>query len=462
MIHDLLQRTLTLVACAAVGLLAACSPPPVIEPPGEWWQFRGPAGQGISTEENLPQSWRGISDNVRWKAHVPGSGNSTPIISRGKVFLTTVYGNPDDSEATAGRHPIIKRVVLAYDLETGEKLWEKILFEGPRGQVHFSNTHAAPTPVTDGRYVYVSFDAHLAALDFDGNVVWHHDVDPDYYEFSHYGVSSSPVLAGAAVILLQDKEQGEHEAPGWIAAFDRDSGEEIWRDEWSHTCCSYNTPIVVERGGRLEVWNTTALEVVSYDARTGEKIWVGKHPTMQTVPSLVRVGDDMFCAPGGIHTRAIVMFHLCPPGEGVRPMRVWTSSEAVPEMSSPVVYRGKLFTVGKGGAFYVRDPDTGETLWRKRLPSGSYRGSLVAGDGKVYVINTYGITTVIDAESNPPRVLARNPLPTGSSASPAIADGSIFLRSADHLYRIDKESGELPALEPDPDEPDAAEPAAAG
>ncbi len=439
-------------AAAAAGLLIGCSSPSEETFVGEWRQFRGPEGQGISAEENLPERWRGSSENVRWKSHVPGRGNSSPIISGGRVFLTTVYGEPDDGPRSAERRSILKRVVLAYDLASGERLWETVVFDGPRGKRHFSNTLAAPTPVTDGRHVFVSFDAHLAALDFDGNVVWHREVDPAYYEFSHYGVSSSPVLAGDAIILLQDKEEGDSGDPGWIAAFDRASGEEIWRDEWTHTCCSYNTPIVVERGGRLEVWSATGLEVVGYDAQTGERLWRGEHPTMQTVPSLVRHGD-LFSSPGGIHTKAIVMFHLCEEGEGVNPIRIWSSREAVPEISSPVIYRDKLFTVSTGGALYVRDAMTGEVLWRKRLAAGEYRSSLVAGDGKVYALNSHGVTTVIDAASDTIRVLARNRLSSGSSASPVIADGSIFIRSRDSLYRIDKESAEASGGEPGPAAP---------
>lgn len=446
---------LIVVVLQSVG----CSKPTVESAVGEWRQFRGPEGLGISQEENLPVFWGDPSANIRWKVVVPGAGNSSPIVSRGRVFLTAVYGEPTDDwrAALASRKP--KRVVLAYDLASGDRLWETVLFEGSIGRRHWSNTHAAPTPVTDGRHIFVSFDAHLAALDFDGNVVWHREVDPNYYEESHYGVSSSPVLADGAVILLQDKEEGENKYPGWLAAFDKGSGEEIWRDEWTHTCCSYNTPLVVQRDGRLEVWNQSALEVVGYDARTGEKLWRGEHPTMQTVPSLVRM-DDLFATPGGIHHRSLVMFHLCATGEDVNPVPIWSGLTGSPEMSSPVLYRDRLFSVTKGGGMYVLEARTGTLVWKKRLPSGDYRSSLVAGDGKVYAVNSSGITTVIDAESETPRILSRNNLHIGSSASPAIVDGSILIRTEGHLYRISKAAAE-PEVNPEPAaEPDVGEEAA--
>ena len=443
-------RSAVFSGLVAVSLLGAACAPPAEEPAvGEWRQFRGPEGLAVSAEDDLPVFWKEGSPVITWKADVPGAGNSSPVVSRGRVFLTTAYGEADDDWVAAARQRKPRRLVLAYDLETGELLWQTVIFQGPVGKRHWSNTQAAPTPVTDGRHVFVSFDAHLAALDFDGNVVWHREVDPRYYEDAHYGVSSSPVLAGDLVILLQDKEEGDDDFPGWIAAFDKKTGEEIWRDEWTHTCCSYNTPLVVERDGRLEVWSQTAFEVNGYDALTGEKIWQGKHKTMQTVPSMVRQGD-LFATPGGIHYRSLEVFHLCPAGEDVSPINLWGVKKGSSEMASPVIYGdGRLWSVSKGGALYVHDLLTGTEIWKKRMPSGGeYRSSLVAGDGKVYVTNGAGITTVLDAEAETPTILSRNVLADGSSASPAIAAGSIFIRSRSSLYRIGGRGAAAPAAAP--------------
>jgi outer membrane protein assembly factor BamB len=442
-------RGLAICALIPVALFwAGCAKPTEDVTVGEWRQFRGPEGLGISAEENLPVHWQESSPHIRWQADVPGRGNSSPVVSRGRVFLTAVAEGVGDDQSPADEPIWPRRIVLAYDLESGEQLWETTLFDGPTGKIHWSNTHAAPTPVTDGRHVFVSFDAHLAALDFDGNVVWHHEVDRDYFEDPRYGASSSPVLADDAVILLQDKEEGESEYPGWIAAFDKRTGKQIWRDEWSHTCCSYNTPLVVERDGRLEVWNQTAMEVIGYDAHTGERLWRGVHGTMQTVPSMVRQ-DDIFLTPGGIHHRSLVMFHLCQTGDDIEPIPIWSGITGSPEIASPVLYRDRLFSVSSGGALYVFDARTGKEVWKKRLPSGMYRSSLVAGDGKVYVANSTGVTTVIDATSERPRILSRNSLPSGSTASPAIVDGTILLRGQGQLFRIGQGQSADSAVEPE-------------
>jgi outer membrane protein assembly factor BamB len=432
-------RSLVLPCALAICLLAAgCARPPEGPPVGEWRQFRGPDGLGISAETNLPVRWGAKSPNIRWRAVVDGAGNSSPIVSGGRIFLTTVYRQPGDRWARSKKGPDLQRVVLAYDLASGEKLWETAVYQGRGGRIHWTNTHATPTPVTDGELVFASFDGYLAALDHDGNVIWKREIDPAYLEHSHYGASSSPVLAGDAVILLQDGEVGENPDPGWIAAFDKATGDEIWRDEWTHTCCSYNTPLVVKRAGRLEVWNQSALEVNGYDARTGEKLWRGEHPSSQTVPSLVRLGD-LFSTPGGMHTKSIEMFRLSETDASATPERLWTSRRYVPEISSPVLYRDRIFSVTKTGTLVVRDALTGEVVGRRRLPHGAYRPSLVAGDGKVYASNEEGLTVVIDADGDPPGVLSRNRLPGGSGASLAIADGSILLRARNLLYRIDKE-----------------------
>ncbi|MFQ5348837.1 MAG: PQQ-binding-like beta-propeller repeat protein [Thermoanaerobaculia bacterium] len=446
-----MNRRILLFGCVvwAALLSPGCSRPTPKPTVGEWRQFRGPGGLGISVETDLPVRWGPDSANIRWRAPVPGSGNSSPIVSRGRLFLTTVYGNPEDNWGQAERRREPKRVVLAYDLATGKRLWETVVFEGRAGKKHWDNTHATPTPVTDGRHVFVSFDAHLAALDFDGNIVWHRDVDPYYYEESHYGVASSPVVADGRLILLQDREKGDSGDPGWIAAFDKSNGEEAWRDEWMHTCCSYSTPLVVERGGRLEVWNQTALEVVAYDARSGKKLWRAEHPSTQTVPSLVRQGD-LFSTPGGMHTQSIEMFDLSERDGQGDPLRIWSSRRGAPEISSPVLYRDKMFTVSRVGVLFVREAQTGEVLSRRRLRYGAYVASLVAGDGKVYVVNGEGLTTVIDAAGETPRVLTHNRLAGGSGASPAIADGSLFLRTKGGLFRIDRRRAVNAAQESEP------------
>ena len=176
-------------------LTLACQGPESLGP-GEWSQFRGPAGLGISSSDNLPASWSEESANVLWKTEIPGIGNSSPIVSHGRIFLTTSY--------FAGKRKTARKTAMALDLDSGELLWETEIHNGYRGKRHHLNTFAAPTPVTDGAQIYVHFGDVLAALSPDGEILWKNLVDPQYAEFAHYGAASSPVLTDQAVIVAQD------------------------------------------------------------------------------------------------------------------------------------------------------------------------------------------------------------------------------------------------------------------
>lgn len=232
----------TLVALVLPGL--GCGERAKTTSSGDWPQWRGPGGSGVSTATELPESWTDGANNVRWEAPLPGRGNSSPIVSGDRVFLT--YSYPVDPARPKGDH---WRAVAAFDLATGEQLWATPVFSAKAEKTHQLNHLASATPVSDGENVWVYFGSVLACLEPDGAVVWQKVVDPKYVKYSRYGAASSPVLAGNAVIVVQDREYGGTEDVGWMASFDKTTGNELWRNEWVDTCCSYSTPLVTERGG---------------------------------------------------------------------------------------------------------------------------------------------------------------------------------------------------------------------
>ncbi len=425
----------------ALVLVAAwsCAPPSTEPPAGEWRRWRGPNGQGVSAEPDLPVVWKEGSANVRWKTWTPGAGNSSPIASGGRVFLTTTYGTPEDDWQVTWKRKELHRVVFALDLESGELMWQTSIFYGPKGRVHHTNTRAAPTAVTDGQHVIVNFDGILAALDFEGNVIWKKEVDPDYYLYSHYGVSTSPMLAGRAVILLQDREEGESPDLGWIAAFDKKTGEQLWRNEWDHTCCSYTTPVLLDRGnGVVELASTTSKEIVGYDPQTGEQLWTAHHPSVQPVPSLVTSGE-LLLAPGGVHEGGMSMYRLTGRGKETVAELLWSSLKSVPQITTPLFYNGTLFVLTENRLLTAYDPETGGQIWRGRPSPGNYWPSLVAGDDKLYATNQYGVVSVIAARTDGYQLIAENPVEEGTvGATPAIAGGCLLLRTKNHLYCIEK------------------------
>ncbi len=430
------QHLRTVLALVLLGtVLAGCEQSPAALE-GEWRQWRGPGGSGISTETGLPETWTAEGTGIRWQESIPGSGNSSPIVSGGRVFLTTTYGQPDDRARRAERRKHLYYVAMGLDLESGEELWRTEIYAGRRGTKHWLTTYAAPTPVTDGTTLFAYFGRVLAALDFDGTVLWQVEVEPDHLTHLRYGVASSPLVVDDLVVLAQDREAGDSEEPGWIAAFDKATGELRWRDEWRNTCCSYTTPLVVDQGRRKLLLNSSSGEVVAYDLSTGERLWSQIHGTVQPVPSMV-ASEGLLVVPGGIHQKTTATMRL-PAAGSAKPAEVlWKTVEGVPELSSPVLYQGILFVVTDGGVMTAYDPATGERHWRRRVGGGPYRASLVAGDGKVYAINDRGETAVVAAEPEF-RLLAENKLPSGGvSASPAIAGGYLLIRTTDALYCLE-------------------------
>ncbi len=425
-------------ALAAATLIAGCSRPEDVTR-GDWPQWRGPGGQGISPLAGLPEVWSAETPNIRWRVEVPGAGNSSPIVSGGRVFLTSAWGKPGDSPRKAERRRNIQFALAALDLATGEILWQTSVFSSRKAKKHWFNTHATPTPVTDGERVYVYFGTVLAAVDFEGRVVWSEEIDTNYSRYSRYGAAASPILTSEAVIVTQDREYGETDDVGWIAAYDKATGRQLWRDEWQHTCCSYTTPILYGAGSGVQVLNSTSGEVVGYDARTGERLWAGQYGSTQPVPSMVTAGQ-ILSVPGGVHNRSIFVLRLNGGGKDPAPELLWKSKRGVPEISSPVLYQGKLFAVTEGGIMVCYDAETGELLWRGRLAGGKYHSSLVAGDGKVYALNDLGVTSVVAAKSEF-ELIAENDLADGGGrSSPAISQECLLIRTRARLYCIEKEA----------------------
>lgn len=419
-------------AVALLTAVAACGEGEV--DPGEWPRWRGPEGTGISRATSLPVSWTGESDNVRWRTEVPGWGNSSPIVSHGRVFVTTGVAEGDT----------VDRMVVALDLASGDIVWQTVVQTGERETLHPYNSYAAATPATDGKLIFAHFGQYLAALDRDGEVVWKREIDPIYVEYSRYGAGSSPIVYRDLVIVAQDRELVE-KPEGWMAAWDKRTGEPVWRVAWTNSCCSYGTPILVERGGRDELIFAHTASVAGYDPATGERLWSYKLEMNQPVPSVVMEGDLLAVFGGGNQVRNGAVLRLSGAGKETTIESLWETNRIVPQTASPVLVDGTLFTVVDVGAIIAYDAASGNRYWMKRLPRGNYRVSMVAGDGKVYATSSEGVTSVIRA-SGQWELLAENHLGEGSNASPALIEGAILLRSKSAVFRIDSEAS--PAGEP--------------
>jgi outer membrane protein assembly factor BamB len=429
---------ITLATALALTFLAACSSEPADDESdllakGVWPQWRGPGGNGITPLDGLPLTWGPDSANLRWKVELPAIGASQPVVSDGRIYVTGSRG---------GSGPI-ERTVAAVDIKDGAVLWETVISNRRNERKHHRfGSYATPTPVTDGETVWAYFGGYLAALSRDGELLWRTLVDSEYWKTSRYGAASSPVLAGDAVIVYSDDEWGKEGARAklsWLAAYHRDTGDEIWRTEWDGSCCSYSTPLLRERGGSLELIVATTPWLLGFDVATGERLWQVEMGVNQVVPSLV-MSDDVVIQAGSVHKKRILAFRLSGSGATTKAEKIWEEIRAAPELASPIVYNGLLFTVSDGGVLTCFDPQTGEQIWRKRLPTGSYRSSIVAGDGKLY-ITTVGSATAVVAAERKFDLLANNELDEYSESSIAVAEECLLMRTDEHLYCIERTTG---------------------
>lgn len=396
---------------------------------GEWPQFRGPGGHGVSPALGLPETWTEDGANILWRSEVSSRGNSSPIVSGDHIFMT----------GARVANKVVDRFVMALNLDTGELLWETSIGTAPTVKKHRLNTFAAPTPVTDGESVFVLFGDVVASLDREGQVQWEKEIDPIYPEYTVYGAASSPVLTRNAVIVAQDRESTE-KPTGWLAAYDKATGEELWKTSWSNTCCSYTTPLIRQRGGTEEIIFAQAGSVTSYDAQTGEPLWHHPLEINQPVASPLMDDDLLVVFSGAHHVRHGAVMRLAGAGEATQVEMLWQTKQMIPQTSSPVLYDGKLYTIVDKGVMACYDAETGRVIWRHRFPGGGgFHSSLLAGDGKVYISNRAGFVRVIKA-GEAFQEISTNKLEGGLTATPAFAGQSLLIRTATALFRIADQS----------------------
>jgi outer membrane protein assembly factor BamB len=379
-----------------------------------WTRWRGPSGQGVVAERGYLDTWS-ATENVMWRTPVPGNGNSSPIVWRDRLFITTAY----DRGA--------RRSVLAYNRADGSRLWET--FVPAQGvSAHQKNGYASSTPVTDGERVYASFGNVLVALNLDGTILWTRDLGVGR---PYHGPAGSPLLYRDRVILYQDQSPG-----AFIAAFDVRTGNELWRTAREGTV-GWGTPVAVQVGSRVEIVVSGQYQVQAYDPDTGRELWNCSGLTMEVIPTPV-VGQGLVFASAG---RAGPTLAIRPGGSGdVTGSRLaWSSPRGSPFVPSPLLFEGLLYTVNDMASIVTAvDAATGKSMWQGRLGVAQREGfsaSPVAVDGKVFFTNDDGDTFVLRA--GPAfQLLHVNRIGERTLASPALVDGRWYVRTAQHLVSL--------------------------
>jgi outer membrane protein assembly factor BamB len=382
----------------------------------QWPQFRGPDSQGHSEEHGLPLEWS-ESKNVLWKTAVPGRGWSSPAIADGRVWLTTAVVSGGASLRA-----------FAFDLQSGRELVNVEVFkQSNRVLLNPKNSHASPTPVVEADRVYVHFGAEgTAALTNAGDIVW----KTRFPYQSQHGNGGSPIVYGDLLIFSCD---GSDDA--FVVALDKHTGKLRWKTSRRQPFeQAYTTPLVIRVGGRDQVVSVGAFRAAAYDPLSGKEIWrVSYADGFSNVPQPV-FGNGLVYIATGFQQPTLIAVRPDGTGDVSNTHVAWRLRRGAPLTPSPLLIGDLLFLVNDGGIASCLDAKTGETYWVQRL-AGEYSASPVYADGRIYFLNEAGMATVVAPEKVFKR-LATNRLDGETLASMAIAEGSIFIRTDSHLYRI--------------------------
>lgn len=412
-----------------------------------WAGWRGTDGSGISTETNLPTEWSN-SKNIKWKTAINGRGHSSPIVWGNRVFLTTAIEGGVIAGAQAVRHVHkgqewlhpdsvgadhgYTMKLLCLDAESGKFLWEKTVYEGRvYDNRHRKNTYASPTPVTDGKFVYLSFEAEgLYGYDFDGKRIWKTSLGSIAKGGMGYG--TSPVLFEKLLILQCDQEYGEG---SFIAAVDKTNGKEVWRVSRTNRR-SWATPLLVKANGRMELVASGAESVIAYDPATGKELWRAPGVVSNPIPSPV-VGHGIVYVTAGSQEKRAIAIRLGASGELTNtPNIVWQFDKGTAYVPSPILYGDYLYLISDAGVITSLEAKTGKVMYQARLPvPAKFTASLVAYEGKLLMVSEDGDAFVMRVDGAP-EVISVNSIAEPVYASPAISGGKIFLRGEKNLYCI--------------------------
>jgi len=370
-------------------------------------QFRGPGGLGVSKESSLPARWS-VKENIRWKAALPGRGLSCPVVAGGRVFVTACTG------------PEQKRLhVLCFDAADGKELWHRQLWATGTTLCHPKTCMAAPTPVCDSKHVIALFaTADLVCYDRDGNLLWYRSLVGDYPTVgNNVGMAASPILWKDLLLLCL-----ENAGASFAAGIDKETGKNRWKIDRPRGI-NWVTPLLVRDPGGDRVVFASSDGLFAHEPATGKRAWSLTGKSFSTIPSPV-AGDGMIFAPGGKFLAV----------RSDRPEVVWEAGKLPTGYASPLYYRGQVYALTAGGVLNCADGATGRPLWSRRV-EGAFSASPLAADGKIYVVNEEGTTTVLQAGVET-QVLAVNSLPETILATPVAAGGALYLRSDKHLYCI--------------------------
>jgi len=390
----------------------------------DWPQFRGPDGQGHAVAHDLPDTWS-ETENITWKTAISGRGWSSPVVLGDQIWMTTALDEGHSLHA------------ICVDRKSGQIVHNVEVFqvEAPP-TINEKNSYASPTSVIEPGRIYVHFGTlGTACLDSQsGRIVWtNRDLRLEHKE----GPGSSPIVCRDFLIVNCDGMDVQY-----VVALDKKTGKIVWKTdrpgplpENKDFRKAYATPLVIDLQGREQLVSTGAHQVLGYDPATGAQLWRVPYEGFSNVPRPLFDGELLYICTGYMKPQ---LWALRPLADGTfaESEIAWKMTKQVPANSTPIIVGERIFMVSDQGVATCLDKRTGSEIWKERL-GGSYSASPVFGDGKLYFSSEEGVTTVL-APRDQFESLSKNQLEGSIMGSPAICDTAIFLRTDQHLYRIER------------------------
>lgn len=391
-------------------------------PAADWARFRGPNGFGVADEEGVPTTLD--EKSLAWKIAVPGRGYSSPVISKGLIFLET---------ATDGG---ARRLLLAYDEKTGAEKWRQEL-AGAFAKTHEKSSLASCTPAADGERVYAVFwtgkEISLGAWDYAGKPLWSKDLGA---YASQHGAGLSPMVADDKVILNIDQD-GKAE----VVAYDAKTGDVVWQKSRTPHRASYATPFVMDGKMKPELIVSSTAGITSYNPKDGAVNWdwtwtfTAKMPLRNVAGPLLHNGMLFAVTGDGAGDRHMVAINA----DGSSKKPVWEKKKGTPYVPMPLAKGDYVFWVAdKEGLGVCVEAKTGREVWNERLGGGAqFFASPVMVKDTIYAVNEKGSVFAFKAAKKYDLV-ARSELGEDAIASPAVANGHIYFRGEKSLFCFGK------------------------
>lgn len=391
-----------------------------------WNQFRGSNGDGHSVATGLPVEWN-ATKSVRWKTPDLGEGWSSPVVWEEDILLTT-------ARPVAGKEDLVRDLsVICLDANSGVKKWEVVVFEQTESlaqSIHKKNSHASPTPIVDGKHIWVHFGTQgTACLTRAGKTVWkRNDIR---YEMQH-GNGGSPVIVDDVLFFSCD---GRDRA--FVIALDKMTGKTLWSRPRPRVenakLFSFNTPTVIELDGQKQILSQGSDVLTAFSPQDGRELWWFRYDGYSVIPKPVYAHGLVYLCTSYNQSK----LHVIDPrgtGDITETNEAWTAPKNIPHTPSVLIVGEELYLVSDRGVATCFDAKSGDIHWQERL-GGNYSASPIFADGKIYFLSEEGVATVL-APGKTFQVLAKNELGERTLASFAVVGSDLLIRTDQHLYRV--------------------------